>query len=89
MGIALRSRWIPSGSGNSEITHRLSTNGAWLGKDVNERLTIQKALKQAYNLRSSAAHRGVVTEDAKTRQTFDAAIDLIQRLVREVIDRKY
>jgi hypothetical protein len=88
LGIALESLLLGDND-HSELSFRLSLRGAWLiGNDDTERLGLQKALKNLYDLRSRAVHSGTIERSAKTGNTIARATEICKALIRKAIELK-
>ena len=86
LGIALESLLLGDND-RGELSFRLSLRGAWLiGKDADERLEIQKALKRLYELRSRAVHSGTIERSSKTGTTIARATEICKLLIRKTIE---
>ena len=73
---------------SQEMRFRLSLFGAWhLGADLEERQTIRKALRDAYDRASGVVHGGDLEDNESSRELLSAAQDLcrqgILKLIRE------
>jgi hypothetical protein len=89
LGIALESLLLHDTDGRTELNFRLRLRGAvMLGRTSHERLEIQGSLRDAYQLRSTAAHRGLLEGSEDERKTISKATDLCKRLIGEVIARQ-
>ena len=91
LGIALESLLLNDlDDERGELTFRLRVRGArLLGKTLDERREIYKALNAVYGLRSSAVHSGVLSETLNSKQLNDIlergqqiAADLVESVLR-------
>ena len=95
LGIALETAFL-SEDESSEILYRLSTRAARYvgGADLETRRALRKALKDFYDLRSKAVHRGQLTErqmrDNKHAKVIKTAADIVRLAARKAIsDRQF
>lgn len=89
LGIALEALLLHDleGRDRGELRFRLSLRGAWLGaNDQQERVQIQKSLKEVYDLRSMAVHSGAVEPSPHNRRTIERGTELCKRLICKTID---
>lgn len=86
LGIALESIFLEDVPDRGELQLRLSLRAAWyLGRDVEERQSLVKELREIYQQRSHAVHSGAVKSKVATPEFTQRAQDLCRQSIVKVI----
>jgi Apea-like HEPN len=89
LGIALEALLLHEldGKERGELKFRLALRGAWLGgNDPQDRAKIQKTLKDVYDLRSRAVHKGMVESKRENYVTLGRGTQLCKQLILKMIE---
>ena len=87
LGIALESLYLEDLPDRGELQLRLSLRAAWhLGRDVEERQSLVKELREIYKQRSHAVHSGAVKSSVATPEFTQRAQDLCRQSIVKVIN---
>ena len=70
-----------------ELSFRLATHAAWhLGENVQDRLAVQKTIRDTYALASRVLHGRGITNNANEREMFEAAQGLCRKGILKILE---